>query len=178
MTVSWRGMTVAERELFNADSETGVEIIALAPARRDAWTDVHRWVLNSWIRGLLDAGIPGFAYGVDAKTYLDNQHDLIARLLGVCELHLAVEPTAHDLYRGWALGSEGCVHYVCTKKLFRGQGIARALVQSVAGDGPVSYTHRLARYRGELQTKMDNAGMVYNPYLLFGAVVGAGKSET
>lgn len=155
-----------------------VEIVTLKPALRADWTDVHRWALNSWIRSLLDGGLPGFAHGVTAPTYLARQHDLIARLLGTCELRLAVEPTAPDLYRGWALGSGGVVHYCFVKQQFRRQEIARALVKGfVDVDGELSYTHRLARYRGEVQTKLDDAGAIYNPYLLFGAVAGAGEPK-
>lgn len=64
---------------------------------------------------------------------------------------------------GWACGAPGVLHYVYVKRKFRGDGIARALLDAIgAGEGPLTVTHMTGAIR------RWNRPVEFNPYLVIG----------
>jgi GNAT superfamily N-acetyltransferase len=58
-----------------------------------------------------------------------------------------------DVFLGWACGAAGVLHYVYVKHAFRENGIARDLVEAVAGV-PTVYTFEPATKEGEARRKL------------------------
>lgn len=101
-------------------------------------------VLSNWLRSLRHGCSD--ARRIRSSLYFDVQRSRIARMLASgARLSVAAYEPGPELIMGWACGETGVLHYVYVKKRYRGNGIARMLVEHACGEGPLRYTQRMDR---------------------------------
>jgi len=122
------------------------------------------FIFSTWLRGYRRSS---FARPIPSSVYFSIHHQVIERIFArpSVQVHVACDPTDSDQIFGYIV-SEGTqvIHWVYTKMMYRGRGLARALLFE-AGVDPAhcTFTH-LSEMGPELQARYPHS--VYNPYLL------------
>ncbi len=109
-----------------------------------------QFIFSSWIRSMGD--YPPFC-DLDRNWFATAQHALIAQLLKRSRITVACDPGDHDQIFGYCIHEprNKVLHWVYVKKNFRGQGVARNLIESTgAGKGSIrfKFATRLAEHFG------------------------------
>ena len=128
-------------------------------------------VYDSWLKSLRhdQKHRKGDAALVRDADYYRWQRDAIDDIMVQSPVWVACDPEDEGNVMGWACGMEPVLHYVYVKELFRGHGVARALIAKVrelgSGDEPLIVTHLTAP---ALQWR-ERHPIRYNPYLAWRA---------
>ena len=149
-----------------------MEKIAELYAVRPATDNDKNFILNSWLKSFKGSD---FAKGLRNGVYFNNHHALLQALWGRCEVQVVVNPEDSESIIGYVVSEVRTdladdavfiLHFAYVKHIYRKMGIAKAAVAHAVGShsGAKCYTHQLIGCRTLLK---EDAGWVYNPYLLF-----------
>ena len=142
---------------------------------RAATQDDHPLIFATWLRSYRHGA--QFPRHIPERIFFAAHHNIIEALLERSSVFVAHPVDDPQVILGWAvieqLPSEGatpsglCVHYTYVKPAFRRSGIARQLLDHVAGwqaDGhPVTYSHETFTLKLP-QLSAVVAGWEFNPY--------------
>jgi len=137
---------------------------------RPAGANDVKFITNSWLESYRDAPFPR---NCPNSIYYHYQHKLLEQLIPRSYTLVAVNPSETDQILGWICAEHVAetliVHYVYIKGVFRKQGVASALLNTVVsaiGGEPKSYeyTHKTS-YARRVPKVRDS--WAYNPYLMF-----------
>ncbi len=91
----------------------------------------HPFVFSSFLKSYRSAVNKDL---VGDGVFFRVMHKQLERLLGRDRLIVAVVDGDEDEILGWALGGDAELHYVYTKKSFRGKDVATGLIEDLVGD--------------------------------------------
>lgn len=121
----------------------------------------YNYVLKSWLSALRQ-NIAHFRH-MDDEVFSVHRGAVISAIDRGSTL-LACNPDNPNHIYGFVVFERDVVHYIYVASLWRGNGIARALLARATGGSPFSYTHLGQRMNGRAMAKMKAK---YNPYALY-----------
>jgi GNAT superfamily N-acetyltransferase len=133
-------------------------------------------ITSSWLKSLRDSTT---YHGVDNRTYYDEHHKILAKLLARSAVIVAVLDNDPDHIVAWACyevyANSVVLHFVYTKYAFRKMGVARMIVEKVleveerpGGTGLIvtAKTEKSHHILNDLEAKGEfETRPVYNPWL-------------
>lgn len=134
--------------------------------------DLH-FVINSWIKSYK---VSGFARQVPSKVYYENHRRAITQTLQDDQTQVFVigDPDDKDQIFSYCVFEEtdvlSIVHYLYTKRAFRGLGFATKLLKIVPPKDIRMHTHRLKDERFDTEKLMKETNSLYNPYLFLARI--------
>lgn len=129
---------------------------------------------SSWLKSFRSADA---VRGVERQTYFYFQHRVLERLVARSRVIMAADRREPDTIHGFVCFEPRVptlvVHYLFTRKRYRGQGVGRALLDEarrVCDPAPSAlvWTHRtrgIDRY-AETYARAHELAPLYNPYLI------------
>lgn len=130
--------------------------------RAGAPSDVP-FIFSTWLRGYRRSS---FARPIPSATFFSIHHQVIERILSrpSTQVYVACAPDDHDSILAYVVSEPQVLHWLYTKMLYRGHGLAKALIKESGLDpADMTFTH-LSEMGPELQARYPHAK--YNPYLL------------
>ncbi len=97
----------------------------------------HPFIFSSFLKSYRSAMNKDL---VGDGVFFRVMHKQLERLLGRDRLIVAVVDGDEDEILGWALGGDAKLHYVYTKKSFRGKGVATRLIEGLVKAKAIWYT--------------------------------------
>jgi GNAT superfamily N-acetyltransferase len=131
----------------------------------------HNFILNSWLTQyyeLFDPKSEKPRYAgmklpfMKHSTYWDNHEKLIKKALERSSILVAVNEEDPDQFIGWMVNEKDCVHFIYVKALFRKQGIATQMLDTL-GDSWLEFSHISPVIWRTKKFKFS-----YNPYQFYG----------
>ena len=110
------------------------------------------FILNSWLKSYRWSD-------KDNADYFRNLSPRIKQLIKTNRVMVATLAGEPDCYVGWVCGTQGVLHYVYVKSVFRRDGIAKALIEKVCGQYG-SYTFK--SHNNSFLRYLDEKGFEYD----------------
>lgn len=132
---------------------------------RPATPTDHGYVYSTWLRSYRQMHIEC----VPADEWFEGQRRVIRDLMPMVQV--AAVAGASTTAHGWICGTKGVVHYAYVPIELRRKGLAKALVEAVAGASGV-HTHRKPNLRN-LNLRRAFGGFRYDLFALTDAVRAA-----
>ena len=153
--------------------EEGLNVII-----RDADQEDLPLIYNSWLKQYRESP---FAVGINNGVYYSQHRKVIDHLITHAIISVACDPNDPTKIYSWACGEAydtPVVHFVYTKKDYRGKGLAKMLLKEFGweSDNHVVTTHFM-KYRNAKHLNKEKK-IVYNPYLLYVYMSKGLKNET
>lgn len=127
---------------------------------RRADADDAAFVFSYWLRDYYERS--AFAKGMSKDLFMRFHHLLLERVIARSTIWLAVDIVDPTVIFGFICTEGDTLHYLYTKRRFRGLGIARRLLAEAGmAEGPKTFTHLTDTMVG-LRRKWPLAE--YNPY--------------